>query len=143
MDLFETPSKSLDFAISPNQTEMSKSAKRKNDCMENGLKYVRIMTASDPKPNPDNSNQIARNPLINLNIMKKNPFSIPGQKSAVFLRGYNGLGGHEKFVKPAPRPQTIFSKSAKEMKLAQKMSKSSTLSKPPPLPSLIDLDSQT
>ena len=47
---------------------------------------------------------------LSMNIFKSNK---PGASSGFVKKGYNGLGGHEKFINPFARPSTLAKKPAK------------------------------
>ena len=120
------------------QRPFSSKENQKNTCKEFGTKYVKITSAAgSAMPKQKSASNLSSVPgLGNLNILRKtiSQGSMLAQEESSIKKGYNGLGGHEKFIQPRGRPFLQAKPKAKKT-TASKVFKPS-LSNPPPFPSL-------
>ncbi len=142
---------SLDL-FSPETVEptSSKSSHKQNTVMrknpeELGTKYLKITSAASSKASSnkrekgvnDITNAILPGGLNCMNIMRKKSGFLEPQSSAI-RKGYNGLGGHEKFIQSKPKGNTF--RVPNQTTLGQGVPRKNKLqnSKVPPLPRLDD-----
>ena len=122
---------------------LSAKENQKNTCKEFGTKYVKITSAAASSAVPKQksaSNLMSSVPgLGNLNILRKtiSQGSMLAQEESSIKKGYNGLGGHEKFIQPRGRPfLQVKSKANNKKTTASSKVFKPNLSNPPPFPSL-------
>ena len=131
-DLFSDP----DCSFSPRP---SPSTHMKKECQEYGTHFIKISSASSSsgalKPSQREVHDITNSLPLNMNIFKKRP-----GETSMLKKGYNGLGGHGRFVKPQSNPRTL--QVTKKVKKAVTTSYNpKNMGKTPALPSLTPFSS--
>lgn len=109
IDLDVTP----DLFDSPVPVRPSPTTHQKKQCQEYGTSFVKITSAATKGSKPKRDLQDVSNVAgLNFNLFKKkNGFGLTQEHTAI-RKGYNGLGGHEKFLqaqgKGAVQPKKNF-----------------------------------
>lgn len=121
------------------QTQLS--GKRRLIGQETEAKAIKISTAADKKP-VEGFNADGISNFMQLNILRNRQSSFLSSTSGIFRQGFNGLGGHDKFVKPPPRQPLLVKKNKNKNSFFRSVSTSAVESFPP-LPTLIDDNSSS
>ena len=133
IDLDITP----DLFQFPEPVKPSPTTTQRKQCREYGTAYVKIKTAASSTAVPAKGNLQDVSNIAGMNLFKrKMGFGLSREMSAI-RKGYNGLGGHEKFiVKPASSKTVLKPRKA----VASSAGKIPWVSggKVPPLPRLDD-----
>ncbi|CAH1772674.1 unnamed protein product [Owenia fusiformis] len=117
----------------PEIVKPSPNTQIKNDCENNGIKYIKTTSLANPskKRKADEPVENFVVGLGNLNLFKKKGLI----ENSRIRNGYNGMGGHEKFIEMRKGPQMKPLK--KPVQKSGQLPKASKLAKKnPPLPKL-------
>ena len=146
MDLFSTPGiphKRKSCELRENEVpkftldEDAIRTQGKRGSEEYGTQYIKIKSAADnPKKKVKRDPQdISNVPNFgNFNLFKAKP--LVGAVPSIVRNGYNGFGGHEKFVQPTSKPRFNVKKPTRNPGIGKVMVNKKDHSKAPPLPSL-------